>query len=105
LSSKVSLFPSGVQAAGAVLKGDVAAAYVLRSQAEAAVLQGGGTVRTAISPLPMAGLPPNGWPIGMAIKKNFKDLGQALEVSLNALRASGELLAIFKLHGLTLTAP
>ncbi|MCF8211014.1 MAG: ABC transporter permease, partial [Rhodoferax sp.] len=42
LSSKVSLFPSGVQAAGAVLKGDVAAAYVLRPQAEAAVLQGGG---------------------------------------------------------------
>ena len=33
------------------------------------------------------------------------DSGQALEAALNRVRESGELLAIFKQHGLTLTAP
>ena len=95
------------QAAQAVLDGKVAAAYVMRSQAENALAQTPSESRHwAMSELPLNGLPPNGWPLGMAIKSGAsKDLGQALEKALQALRDSGELLAIFKRNGMTLTAP
>lgn len=107
LVSQVSLYNTGVQAAQAVLDGKAAAAYVMRSQAENALsLTPPGSRHWAMSPLPLNGLPPNGWPLGMAIKAGAsKDLGQALEKALQALRDSGELLAIFKHNGMTLTAP
>ena len=107
LLAQVSLYSTGVQAAQAVLDGKVAAAYVMRSQAENALAQTPPESRHwAMSALPLNGLPPNGWPLGMAIKSSAsKDLGQALEKALQALRDSGELLAIFKHNGMTLTAP
>jgi polar amino acid transport system substrate-binding protein len=106
LRSQVSLFNSGVDAATAVLRGQVDAAYVLRSQAEAAAAQA--KVKPEdflISQLSLTGLPENGWPLGMAIKSGYKDLGQALEVAMKELRENGELLAMFKARGMTLTAP
>jgi len=104
--SQVSLYNSGVQAAKAVLDGEVAAAYVMRSQAENVLSSVKPESRHwALSPLPLSGLPPNGWPLGIAIKSGSKDLGQALEKAMQALRDSGELLSIFKSYGMTLTAP
>jgi hypothetical protein len=41
----------------------------------------------------------------MAIKSNYKDLGQALDVAMKELRDNGELLAMFKTRGMTLMAP
>ncbi len=58
-----------------------------------------------LTPLALSGIPDTGWPVGMAIKAENKELGQALETALQAIRSSGELLAIFKQHGMTLTAP
>jgi polar amino acid transport system substrate-binding protein len=106
LSSQISLFGSGVEAATAVLRGQADAAYVLRSQAEAAAAQA--KVKPEeflISQLSLTGLPENGWPLGMAIKSGYKDLGQALDVAMKELRENGELLAMFKARGMTLTAP
>ncbi|MGH8832343.1 MAG: substrate-binding periplasmic protein [Polaromonas sp.] len=105
LRSQVSLYNSGLEAARAVINGQ-AAAYVLRSQAEAALAQfkpmpGG----LALTSMPLEGVPANGWPLGLAIKAGNKDLGQALEVALKELRSSGELLAMFQQQGMTLTAP
>ena len=107
LVSQVNLYGSGVEAAQAVLDGKAVAAYVTRAQAESALaqLKPGTALHWALSPLALQGLPSNGWPLGMAIKADSKDLGQALEKALQALRDSGELLAIFKSHGMTLTAP
>lgn len=106
LLAQVSLYSTGVQAAQAVLDGKAAAAYVMRAQAENALAQTPpGSRHWAMSALPLNGLPSNGWPLGMAIKAGSKDLGQALEKALQALRDSGELLAIFKRNGMTLTAP
>ena len=51
------------------------------------------------------GIADTGWPVGMAIKAAHKDLGAALDTAMKSLRESGELLAMFKQHGLTLTAP
>ena len=106
LRSQISLFNSGVDAATAVLHGQVDAAYVLRSQAEAATAQAKARPgEFLISQMSLTGLPEDGWPLGMAIKSGYKDLGQALDVAMKALRENGELLAMFQTRGMTLTAP
>lgn len=106
LTSQVTLFNSGIEAATAVLHGQVEAAYVLRSQAEAATaLDKAKPEDFVITQMRLTGLPDNGWPVGMAIKSSYKDLGAALEVAMKELRNDGELLAMFKTRGMTLTAP
>ena len=106
LRAQVHLYNSGTQAAQAVVDGNAAAAYVMSAQAESVLSRVKSEPdRWALTAMPLAGIPANGWPLGMAIKSDAKDLGQAVETALQALRASGELLAIFKQHGVTLTAP
>ena len=106
LRSQVTLHDTGVAAARAVMEGKADAAYVLRSQVESAMASGGGRpAHLAMTAMPLAGIPENGWPLGMAIKADNKDLGQALELAMKGLRESGELLAMFQQNGLTLMAP
>lgn len=107
LRNQVSIYPSGVEAAQAVIDGKAAAAFVLRAQAEAALFER----KASVEQFPLSklnlnnGIADTGWPVGMAIKAAHKDLGAALDTAMKALRESGELLAMFKQHGLTLTAP
>jgi len=106
LRNQVSIYNTGTQAAQAVLEGKAVGAYVTRAQAESVIALAKaqpGTYKFAT--LALSGLPDKGWPVGVAIKKAHKDLGQALEVALQALRDSGELLKIFQQQGMTLTAP
>lgn len=106
LRTQVSVYPSGVEAAQAVVNGQAAAAYVLRSQAEAALAQAQPRpAHLALSSMPLQGIAANGWPLGLAIKIENKDLGQAIEVAFKELRGNGELLAMFQQRGMTLTAP
>ncbi|MEO5661331.1 MAG: transporter substrate-binding domain-containing protein [Polaromonas sp.] len=107
LMPQVALYNSGVAAAKAVMDGSVSAAYLMRSQAESVLSQSEvrATNRWIMSPLPFYGMPDNGWPLGMAIKADYKDLGQALQKALQELRSSGELLKIFQNQGITLAAP
>jgi ABC-type amino acid transport substrate-binding protein len=107
LRNQVSIYPSGVEAAQAVIDGKAAAAFVLRAQAEAALFQR----KVSVEQFPLSklnfnnGIADTGWPVGMAIKAAHKELGAALDTAMKSLRESGELLAMFKQHGLTLTAP
>ena len=106
LRTQVKLFKTGVQAAQGALNGEVAAAYVLRAQAEAAMaLDPTKAAGWQLSPLPLPGTPANGWPVGMAVKATNKDLGAAIQRAMQSLQSNGEILAIFKKHSLTLTAP
>lgn len=105
LRNQVSIVDTGVAAAEAVASGKAAAAYVTRAQAEAVVSKLAGEPHWQLSPLQLPGLPGNGWPIGMAIKSQNKELGQAIEAAMQALRSRGDLQALFRQHGLTLTAP
>ena len=106
LRSQVKMFPSGIDAAHAVIKGEAAAAYVSRAQAETA-LQASGRPAAGygLTQLTLPGLADNGWPIGMAVKSEHKKLAQALESALQKMRADGRLLAIYRERGLTLVAP
>ena len=106
LRSQVSVYSSGVEAAQAVINGQAAAAYVLRSQAEAALaLAQPRPEHMVMTSMALTGIPENGWPLGLAIKASNKELGQALEVAFKELRSNGELLAMFQKRGMTLTAP
>jgi ABC-type amino acid transport substrate-binding protein len=106
LSSHVSIYKTGVEAAKKVLTGQADAAFVSLAQAESALfLLKLDRKDWAFSKLSMPGVPPNGWPLGMAVKADNKELATLLDNALDAMRASGELLAIFQSHGLTLAAP
>ena len=106
MRNQVSIFNTGIQAAQAVLEGKAAAAYLTRAQAEAAMFRAGVKPgRYALSALALNGIPNTGWPVGIAVKKSNQALGQAVEVALQSLRDSGELLQIFQQQGMTLTAP
>ena len=106
LRNQVAILPSGTEAVQAVLDGKAAGAYVLRAQAEAVLARAGAAgARVRLTPLAFPGMAVNGWPVGMAIKAEHRALGQAIETAMGQLRESGELLALFKANGLTLTAP
>jgi ABC-type amino acid transport substrate-binding protein len=106
LRDKVSIYKSGIDAAKLVLGGQADAAFVTLAQAEAALFDLKLDRKDwAFSKLSMPGVPPNGWPLGMAVKANNKELATLLDNALDTLRSSGELLKIFQAHGLTLAAP
>lgn len=92
---------SGVEAAQALQRGEVAAAAALASELQATL---GKDERFAIEPLPLPRAR-NGWPVGMAVKTGATDLAQALQAGLNGLARSGELAAIFARGGLAWRAP
>ncbi|MFP8780696.1 substrate-binding periplasmic protein [Hydrogenophaga sp. RWCD_12] len=107
LRNQVVIYNSGVEAAQAVLDGKAVGAFVSRAQAESALSRQPATAaQFRISKLTFNnGVVDNGWPVALAIKASNKNLGNALEAAMKAIRESGEMLAIFKQHGLTLTAP
>ncbi len=106
LSGHVALYKNGIDAAKTVLNGQADAAFVSLAQAEAAIFQMKLDRKDwSFSKLSMPGVPPNGWLLGMAVKADNKELATLLDNALEAMRSSGELLAIFQAHGLTLAAP
>lgn len=106
LRDQVSVQVSGPLAAQQVVEGKAAAAYVTRAQAESVLAPlNPRPTHFQMTELALGNIPSRGWPVGMAIKAAHKELGQAIEAAMQQLRSSGELLAIFQRHGLTLTAP
>lgn len=106
LRSQVRIFNSGIEAAAAVIGGQVAAAYVSRAQAETALKASGKSASAfGMTQMTLPGLADNGWPIGMAVKSNNQQLAHALEAALQKIRADGRLLAMYRERGMTLVAP
>ena len=86
---------NGAEAAGALLRGEVAAAAGLNSELES-VLRG--DPRFAIEPLPTPRAPRNGWAVGMAVKRDATELAQALQGAVNELASGGRLRQMFTRH-------
>lgn len=103
--NQVMLFRTGALAAKAVLAGQADVAYITRAQAESALFKNKAPTGWLVSNFSMPAVLPNGWPIGMAVKKDNRELVDALDAAMSELRNSGELLQIFKSQGLTLVAP
>lgn len=106
LRTQAALFKTGLDAAKAVLVQQLDVAFVTLAQAEAAIFASRLDRKDwAFSKLVLPGIPPNGWPLGMAVKAGNKELALALDEALDALRKKGELFALFQSRGLTLAAP
>jgi len=82
----------GVEAAQALQRGDVPAAAGLESELESVV---GGDPRFVITPLPTPGNSRNGWAVGLAVRRDAKDLQAALQAAVDALAADGGMQRLF----------
>ncbi len=86
------------------INGDVGALMGSRAQAEWVASQAG-DIRSKVSQPPMPGIVRTGWPIGIAVKHDSRDLGYALGDVLSELIESGEMQAIYAQYGVTWLAP
>ena len=106
LRDKVKIYPEANGALRALFSGEIAAAMVTRAQYESALkAQNQPATRFVATELQSPLVPAHGWAVGMAVKADQRDLAQALENALNALRASGELQRIFAQYGVSMVAP
>ena len=106
LRAQVRLYPTGMAAADAVIRGETAAAYITRALAEAAMARARGAVdHLRMDELALSHLAAKGWPVGVAIKASNRALRLAVEEAMQGLQSSGQMLAIFRKNRLTLTAP
>jgi ABC-type amino acid transport substrate-binding protein len=103
LRGDVQHLPSGDAALTAVREGRADAVLATRAQVEHALAGGEPRVKVRRGPLPA--LPSPGWDVGLAVKDDSRDLGDALERSVAALQADGTLARIFARYGVTPKAP
>ncbi len=83
----VTTWVDGYRAAQALERGEVAAAAGMAAELEAVLA---GDPRFVIEPLPLPRAR-DGWPIGLAVRKESTDLAQALQAAVNQLAESGRL--------------
>ena len=93
-------------AAALYVAGEVPALLSSRAQAEwvAREAESAG-IESRLSQPPMPGIVRGGWPIGIAVRHDSRDLGYALGDVLTALVESGEMQAIYARHGVTWLEP
>lgn len=82
---------------------EIAALMGQRARIEA-LLHDLGVQPTVIEPA-TDGIVRNQWVVGMAWKENSRDLGYAVQASLDQLKSNGRLAAIFKAYGVTYIEP
>jgi ABC-type amino acid transport substrate-binding protein len=98
----VKIYPTEADALAALKAGDVDAVLANRSGIEAALH---GDPAFAMEEVAFQRLPPRGWVVGMAVKKDARDLAEALKKAADELTASGEIARIFAKHGVQPVTP
>ena len=83
--------------------GEIAALMGERARIEALLHDIGLTPR--IAEPQMDGIVRNQWVVGMAWKENSRDLGYAVQATLDKLKANGKLAEIFRSYGVTYIQP
>lgn len=84
--------------------GEVPALLASRAQTEWVLAQTPDLNSVVVQP-PMPGMVRLGWPIGIAVKHDSRDLGYALTDVLSELQSSGTLETIYKRYGVSYLAP
>ncbi|CAN5282883.1 transporter substrate-binding domain-containing protein [soil metagenome] len=100
LAKDVVHFPGGAEAVAAVTDGRADGVLASRAQIDA-VLHDSGATNIARRTMPLPAFTSAGWDIGMAVKENSRNLGDAVEGILAQMAVSGALQAIFDAHGVT----
>ncbi len=98
---QVHIYPTAAEALRRLKAGELDAVLATRSEIES-VLRGDPTF--PVEEVAFELLPRAGWAIGMAVRKDRTDLARRLQAALNALRASGELRALFATYGVQVVA-
>lgn len=93
-------YPTIAAAMAALEAGEVKAVVGPRAQ-----LEHGLTAKTAVHQPPLPGLTIGVWPLGVAIRHNYRQLAYAVDDAIQAARADGRLQAAFKRYGLTYRPP
>jgi len=91
-------------AADLYISGEVPALMASRAQSEWVAMQA--TERDSyIAQPPMPGIVRTGWPIGIAVKHDSRDLGYELADMLSQMESGGELAAIYERYGVKYQPP
>ena len=96
------VFKQWEAAADALRSGQVAGLLATRAQLESVF---GRDEAIAIEHWALPLLPPRGWAVGMAVRRDARDLADALEAALRELQRDGTLAALFAQHGVGHVAP
>ncbi len=86
------------------VNGDVTALLASKAQAEWVATQAKDRQSRIVQP-PMPGIVRNGWPIGIAIKHDSRDLGYALGDVLTEMINNGEMKALYMSYGVKYLEP
>ncbi len=102
LTKYVRIMNTAQECADLMIKGEVDVIAARRAELEASLSKHSSAQLVPVeSPI----LPPKGWIVGMGIKADRPDLGEALAVALDQMRRSGELDDIFKKHSVKFVSP
>lgn len=101
LRENVVHYKSVAEAAKGLQAGQVAAVLATRAELEAALRD---QTRFAIEGTRFAELQIDGWPLGMAVKAEEKELADAVAAAVAELKREGAVAAIFKRHGISYQA-
>ena len=104
LARDVVHYPGGAEAVLAVTQGQADGVLASRAQIDA-ILHDTAATNIDRRTMPLPAFTSAGWDIGMAVKENSRNLGDAVEAILATMTASGEMEAIFKAHGVTYQKP
>ena len=99
---RVRIYPSAVEALQDLKAGKLAGVLAHRSEIESVL---GADSRFDMQQVQFQRLPPQGWVVGMAVRKDARDLAEALQKAAAELTASGEMARIFAKHGVQPVAP
>jgi ABC-type amino acid transport substrate-binding protein len=99
LRENVVHFRTVADAARGLAEGKVAAVLAPRAELEAALV--GSTGRIALDGAKFAELKVDGWPLGMAVKAEQRELAEAIRAALDELKQDGTVAAIFRRQGIT----
>ncbi len=102
LTKYVRIMNTAQECADLMIKGEVDVIAARRAELEASLSK---LSSAQLVPVESPILPPKGWIVGMAIKADRPDLGEALAVALDQMRRSGELDDIFKKHSVKFVSP
>ena len=102
LRDNVVHFPNVADAVAALSRKEIAAVMSTRAQLEAALKDVAGY---EIDSVTLPEMRVTGWPLGMAVKAENRELAAALSGALAELQRSGDLSRIFAAHGVTHRTP
>lgn len=104
LKGDVAHYPGGTDAMAALVGGKADVVMATKAQIDTILAESPTpSIHRRKGALPAA--PSPGWDIGMAVKENSRNLGDAVEDIVTAMATSGEMKAIFDRYGVTWAPP